>query len=233
MIYGSRYSVVMVAVIGAMCVAASPVWAGPWSNASGANAAFGWSGGQNNTGRFGDPVVSESGFLFAAPVDFRADGGGGVSDSATDFARVTANIATSVPAGAPAIQFITVKEWGTWSQDVSNPATDFGFQLDYSVFRYAPTPLGTTGSIDIDAMFHPDGTWEASYTLNAGVAVPPYADKPWERFQITVTNTIQVDGAAPSGSFIEKQGMQIIVPEPATVALLVMGIGSLAIRRRR
>jgi hypothetical protein len=231
MIHGSRYSVAIAVVV--VCAVAAPSWAGSWSNASGANAAFGWSGGQNNTDRFGNPAVSEAGFLFSDPVDFRAEGGGGVSASKTDFARVTVNIATSVPAGAPAIEFITVKEWGTWSAGISDPDTDFGFQLDYSVFRYAPTPLGNTGAIDIDATFYPNGTWAASYTLNAGVTSPPYADKPWERFQITVTNTIQVDGAAPSGSFIEKQGMQIIVPEPATVALLMMGIGSLAIRRRR
>lgn len=233
MIFGSRYAMAMVAVVGVVCVSAVPVWAGPWSNASGANAAFGWSGGQNNTGRFGDPVVSESGFLFAHPNDFLAVGGDGVSDSKTDLARVTVDIAASAPAGAPAIEFITVKEWGTWSAEVSDPARDFGFQLDYSVFRFQPSPLGNTGAIDIDAVFYGDGTWEASYTLDAGVTAPPYADQPWQRFQITVTNTIQVDGAAPAGSFIEKQGMQIIVPEPATVALLVLGIGSLVIRRRR
>ena len=101
------------------------------------------------------------------------------------------------------------------------------------MFRFQPSPLGNTGAINIDAVFYGDGTWEASYTLDAGVTAPPYADQPWQRFQITVTNTIQVDGAAPAGSFIEKQGMQIIVPEPATVALLVLGIGSLVIRRRR
>lgn len=233
MIHGSRYSMAVAVVIGLVCVAAAPAWAGAWSNASGANAAFGWSDGSNTADRFGSPVVSDSGFLFSSPVDFLAAGGGGVSATKSDIASVRLNVANSVPGGAPAIEFITVREWGTWSQGISDPATDFGFKLDFSVTRYLPEPAGGTGVIDIAPTFHGDGTWEASYTLNAGVTVPPNADQPWQYFRLKVSNSIQVDGEAPSGSFIEKQGMQIIVPEPATVALLMVGIGSLAIRRRR
>lgn len=210
-------------------------YAGSWTNASGANAAFGWSGGFNNTDHFGDPTVTDSGFLFDSPVDFRADGGGGAGNSVTDFARVMIDIAGSTPTGAPAIDTIIVREWGTWSESLGTvPATDLAFESSFSIFRYSPSPVGVTGAIDVDINFFGDGTWQAEHVLIAGEAGnPPRADLPWQRFQITVTNTLQVNGGAPVDSFFVKEGMQIITPEPASLTLLLAGFGVMTLRRHR
>jgi hypothetical protein len=198
----------------------------PWANATGSNAAFGWSGGENNTGRFGNPTVSTAGFVFDQMDNFIAQGGGGNSASTSDFARVTVDVANSTPPGAPPIHTIIVSEWGTWSVDAGSVPTDFSIQADFSVFRFLPAPPGTSGSLTLPVVFNADGTWTATRTLTANAGLD------WQRFQITVTNTIQVNGTAPMGSFVEKDGMTIYVPEPASVLLVLAGFLPFARRRR-
>ena len=224
-----------VAVLVAL-ISSSDASASSWTSPSGANTAFGWSSGFNNTDRFGQPTVTSIGFLFDQTVNFVAQGGGGTGASTTDFARVTLDTAGSVPAGAPLVHFIKISEWGTWSEDKSQPS-DFTVQADFQVFRFVPTPTGTTGVIQFGSntgyfTFNPNGTWSAERTLTVGEAGnPPRADLDWRRFQVTVTDTIQVASSAPAGSFIEKTGMRIIVPEPTTVLFLVAGFGPLVLRR--
>jgi hypothetical protein len=48
-----------------------------------------------------------------------------------------------------------------------------------------------------------------------------------------VTDTLQVTSTAAAGSFIEKTGMRIIVPEPGSALLVLAGFVPLALRRRR
>ncbi|MFQ5410874.1 MAG: hypothetical protein ACE5E1_04425 [Phycisphaerae bacterium] len=213
--------------------AASSADASAWTmNASGANPAFGWFGGQDNTDLFESPTVNEAGFFFS-PTAFRADGGGGVGNNATDFARVTVDIALSSPPGALPIDQITIQEWGTWSNGTNDPGTDFQVQADFSVFRFDPFPPGVTGALSMPVTFNPDGTWHAELTLVAGaVGNPPASDVPWQKFQITVTDTIAVVGSAPAGSFIDKTGMNIILPEPASLLLVFAGFAPLIIVRR-
>jgi hypothetical protein len=221
-----------VGVVGAVALLMSPATAlaGPWGNASGSNSAFAWSGGASNTNLFGDPTINQHGFFFNDTDNFRAEGGDGVSDSASDFARVTLNTST---VGAPAIHEITVFEWGSWSHDISEIG-DFTFQADYSILRYLPSPFAASGSLSMTWDFQPDGTWTCARKLTAGEAGnPPASDQDWIYFQITVTNTIQVNGTAPADSWIQKEGMRIVVPEPASGMLLLMGLGAAALRRSR
>jgi hypothetical protein len=202
-----------------------------WTNASGANSSFSWSGGFNNVGLFGDPTITPGGFFFNDTVNFIAQGGGGSGATATDFARTTVDVAGSVPAGAPPIHFIRVVEFGTWSNDIS-VESDFTVQADFAVFRFIPGPPGSTFSLPMATTFFPDGTWISERTLTAGeIGNPNFADQDWSRFQITVTNTIQVDGGAAAGSFIEKTGMHIITPEPASVLFLLAAFCPVVMRR--
>lgn len=228
-----RRSVAVMAVVGTMAVAVNGAFAAvAWDNPSGSNARLGWSGGENNTDLFGDPSINEAGFFFNNPDNFRADL---TVTSATDFARVQVNTNNSTPAGAAPIETITVREWGTWTHEISE-VSDFTVQADYSIFRYSPFPPGSTGALDMPVTFNPDGTWHAELTLNVGdeVTSPIFDwDQPAVDFQITVTNTIQVAVDAPVGSFIEKEGMWITVPEPSTGLICLMGLGSLALRSSR
>lgn len=215
--------------------------AGPWTSgmASGSNSAFGWTGGQNNTDRFGNPTVSTAGFFFSNTVNFTATVG--TQPSVSDFARVTVDTATAVPASAPLVHQIQVVEFGTWSSpnppnagNLTHP--DFTVQADFQVFRNSPTPMGTTGSLSYGSgtgyiIFNGDGTWSASRTLTSGGASPPFSNVDWRKFLITVTNTIQTSGAAPAGSTISKTGMRIYVPEPSTIFFLLAGFGPLVLRR--
>lgn len=210
-----------------------PAVASSWTNASGSNARFGWSGGENNTDHFGNPTVTTDGFFFTDPDDFIADVDTGIL-SVTDFARVTVDVAGATPNPASPIPQITVREWGTFAGDLE----DLNLQADFVVFRYSPMPPGSTSTInlpnDATVFDEEEGTWFTEYVLTAGEAGnPPYADQPWSRFQITVTNTVQVDGGAPAGSFIEKMGMSIVVPEPSTLLLLVGCIPLIPRRLRR
>jgi hypothetical protein len=253
---GSRFVVVSAVAAATMLLAVTGTASAAiaWANASGSNATFGWSGGQNNYDPaagpgFGNPTAYTWGFDFANPVNFRSDGGGGIGDTTQDFARVTVDRAGSTPSGAPAFHFIRVREWGTYDLGdfAGNPTTYLTVQADFSVFRYSPTPPGNTGAVIIASTAQPPvftpydvqapengGTWYADRILVAGAAGnPSFANLDWNKFQITVTNAIQVDGAAPAGSFIEKTGMQIIIPEPASMLLIVAGMGSLVLRRSR
>jgi hypothetical protein len=208
-------------------------WGVSWPfNASGSNARFGWSGGEYNTGKFGVPIVTTAGFFFVNPNNFRSEVPSPLST--TDFARVTLDRAGSTPPGAAPIHFITVEEWGTYAGNVS----DLTVQVDFQVFRFSPAPPGTTGPLNFGTgtgfiTFNPNGTWSASRTLTAGGASPPFSNLDWNRLQVTVTNTIQVDGAAAPGSFIEKRGMRIIIPEPASMLLLLAGLGPIVLWRSR
>jgi hypothetical protein len=207
--------------------------------ASGANSAFGWTGGQNNTDRFGNPTVNTSGFFFNNTVGFTATVG--TQPSVSDFARVTVDTQTATPVAGPLIHQLQIVEFGTWSSpnapnagNLTHP--DFTVQADFQVFRNSPTPQGTTGALSYGSgtsyiVFNPNGTWSASRTLVAGGASPPFSNVDWRRFLITVTNTIQVSGAAPAGSTISKTGMRIYVPEPSTILFLIAGFGPLVMRR--
>ncbi len=201
-----------------------------WTNTSGANASFGWSGGKNNTDHFGDPTVTTSGFFFTNTVNYKAQLG---TLSVTDYAQVRVNTNNAIPSPATPVTTIRVFEWGTYS----GLPSDFTVQVDYSIYRFNPTPVGSTGSLPMPVWFNPDGKWYSERWLNVGDVLPPGAQITWNQpvvdFQIKVTNTIQVtSSAAGDGAWIEKNGMFIIVPEPSCVLLIVLGGFAVARRLR-
>lgn len=205
----------------------SAAQATPWSNPSGANARFAWTGGENigavenPNGHHGDPAVDVLGFHFLNTVDYRAEVGG--VTSVQDTTRVMVDVAGAVGGPAPNIDSITIREWGTWSVGITDPAF-YSVEVNFDLFRYSPSPPGSTLGIDLPPVtFLPDGRWYTDLTYTQG---------PWARVQITVHNSIQVAGGAPAGSFIEKTGMEIIVPEPAT-AILLAPLGMVVARRFR
>ncbi|MCP4589568.1 MAG: hypothetical protein GY842_02365 [bacterium] len=234
----------VVLMFGSVASAATIDWSDPpvGPGTDGSNDRFGWTGGGNNidpaTGPgFGDPTDHLWGFLFPAP-GFRAEGGGGSGASTSDLTRVTMD-RFGADQAADAFDFIYVREWGTYLGDPAGLTV----QADYDVFRFSPPiPPGTTGTLDMPVTWVPDdpgnpelgGTWYADLMLVAGaVGNPPNSNVPWDTFQITVTNTIQVAGSLPAGSFVEKHGMRIVIPEPSMALFGLAGFGLIALRRSR
>lgn len=219
--------ILAVVALAAFAVGTNPVQAVSWSIASGSNARFGWSGGMNNTGRFGNPTADLAGFIFNNPDNFKATT---TTSSVTDFARVTIDSALAL--GGPALPFqtIRIREWGTFDGDLAN----ISLQADFSAFRFAPNPGGVTGSLSLpnDATIFDllNKTWYTERTLTVGDL--PAWNVDFTRFQLTVTNTVQVNAGSPAGTFIKKHGMRIIIPEPGTCALLAIAMIPLFRRRK-
>jgi hypothetical protein len=226
-----RIQAVCAVLVVGILAAGSPAFAGSWTlNATGANTRFGWSAGYNNTDHFGNPIVNTTGFYFVSPVNFKAQSG---TLSVTDYARVRINTNNASPVPAAGITDILVREWGNYSGEIG----DFTVGADYSITRYTPTPYGQTGILTMPVVFNPGGTWYSERWLHVGDPVPTNPGFLWNQpavdFLIKVTDTVQVSTqAAANGAWIDKKGMEIVVPEPSALALVIVS-GLLLIRRSR
>lgn len=198
----------------------------PWSTPSGDNIRFAWSGGQNTDANFFEsPTITDLGFFFS-PSNFRAEvTTPGLGDVAADVALVDINVfGANGGGGAPPISYFKIAEWGTYDGDI----LDFSVKADANVTRVIP-PMGPTGILDLAAVawdYNGPGTWYTERTF--------WLDDPpnWSLFAVTYSNSIEVEGDAPVGSFIEKNGAMIILPEPSSLAVLLVGLGLTAVRRR-
>jgi hypothetical protein len=227
-----RIHVICIGLAVVILAAGSPALASNWTfNASGANQRFGWSAGKNNTDHFGNPTVTTAGFFFFAPVNFKAQLG---TPSVTDYASVRINTNNALPVPAAGITDILVREWGTFSGQIA----DFTVGADYSITRYTPSPYGQTGILTMPVVFNAvNNTWYSERWLHVGDPVPTNPGFLWNQpavdFIIKVTDTIQVASqAAQNGAWISKRGMEIVVPEPSALALMIIS-GLLLMRRSR
>jgi hypothetical protein len=223
---------VVVVVVGT----GSPVFAATiWAfNPSGSNSRFGWSSGQHvtlpDTTAHGSPTVNVNGFSFEnayGDMHFRAEAGGKATVNAGVSVRV--NIATATPPDTVPIDVIVVREFGTWGGVLPGPSVT----ADFDITEYVG---GTnTGPISLPPVtFNADGTWYTQSTFVPGPGNP--LGGVWtnpavlQYFQIRVRNLIGA-GAVP-GTFIEKTGLQIFVPEPSSIFFMVLVL-PLAFRRVR
>ena len=218
-----RSRVVLCCAAAVVVAAGMPALASPWTNEEGANSAFGWSGGNNTSDHFGDPGVTPAGFFFHDLDDFRADGGGGFSETTADTANVTVDTRDADPVPGPAIDMMLVREWGTWQGD--DFAADFVVNASVMLFRQWPLPPSPLGPVMM-TVTHDDEehTWSAQTVIELDA---------WNRFDVSVNDSITVNSSAPANSWIEKTGMEIIVPEPTSMLFLLGGFGMLAVRRSR
>jgi hypothetical protein len=199
----------------------SSAFAADWAfNSSGSNARFTWSQGQHVEGypdvtAHGSPVVTVDGFFFNntyGDMSFRAEAGSKETVQSSVYVYLSAN-------GAPIDQVI-VREYGTWG---GNPAL-LGVQADFLVFDWMEF---TDTHIDLPTVtFNPDGTWVTQYTY--------YPNPTLTEFDISVVNIVSAIGGAGfvPPPFIEKTGLEIIVPEPSTLLLLV-AVAPLLVKRNR
>lgn len=198
----------------------------PWDTPAGNNTRFAWNGGQNTDANyFESPTITDQGFFFS-PSNFRAEVTvAGLGDVAADVALVDIDVfGADGGGGAPPIDYFKIAEWGTYSGNIA----DFSVKADANVTRVIP-PTGPTGVLDLAAVswdYNGPGTWYTQRTF--------WLDDPpnWSLFAVTYSNSIEVEGDAPVGSFIEKNGAIIILPEPSSLAVLLVGLGLTTARRR-
>lgn len=199
----------------------------PWSNPSGSGAWFTWSNGGSATGQFGSPtLVGGDTFLFS-PAGFRAQSAGGGSASISD----TLEFDLDAGAGAYFSQ-IAISELGDYGVigaaggsvsasgmlTVNDRASSASFSGALVTTPGAPITSGT-------------GSWQGTAT-----ATLPGLSNPLTRIHVRLTNDLVAISVPGSIAFIEKKvvGSSValqILPAPSSLALL--GLGGLAVSRRR
>jgi|GEM_PF-2486429 len=250
-------AVAMVALSAVSLVGQSAHAAG-WAGfaAEGSNNAFGWSSvddfdasmaGHIGTdgALMGTPSINENGFFFLNP-NFTVDANDveidsvnewGVSISGTNIGSITI---PDVPGGSnpDLITEIIVRESGTYVSD--DPQADFNLQTSITVTQVAPSPPlpflpFETKSVTLlggDYNFYPDGTWDVEliYEADKSAILSPTG---FDTFRLDLTNLFQLTPTGVgNGSSISKTRADVIIPEPATSLLLMMGV-AVGLRRRR
>jgi hypothetical protein len=196
-----------------------------WSNASGSNADFAWSNGKSGEGMWGNPVVTTLGFWFTAmKPTFKAEATYPASNTLVSTCSVLVN--TINP---KLISELHIREYGTYSGDIADVIATSG-TLTVSLI----TPYGGVQNLgNLTVSFNPaNHTWTAFKDVNLA-ALNPAGGK--DTFNITVTNYLQAtpDGVGATTAIIQKTGGRFIVPEPATLALALVGFAMLSLRRSR
>jgi hypothetical protein len=204
----------------AVLATGSSAFASSWAfNSSGSNARFTWSNGQHLAGypdqtAHGSPVVTQDGFFFVnayGDMQFRAEVGAKETVHSSIYAYLSV-------AGTPVDQII-VREYGTWGGDQAALSVQADF-LVYDWVAYSDT------SVDMpDVTFLPNHTWFTQYTY-----VP---DPTLTEFDFSVVNMISATDTLTRGTYIEKTGLEIIVPEPATMLLVLAALPLLVRWNRR
>lgn len=212
----------------------------PWGGGldSGSATFISWTGGGDDAGLFGDPLIIPAGapgefdtFVFF-PAGFRAENvgtGSPVTTSDRIEVTITANVGHNITS-------IVVSEYGDYS--ITGPGGSVDLQGTLSA-----TEVGGQGRFYSDALdpalgspTFPATSGSSDFQMDAAIDLS--GDVPgWTSFTFVLENDLIAFAAAGSTASIEKKlvgdGVSVqFIPEPATLALLGMG-ALVAIRRRR
>lgn len=187
-----------------------------WSNSSGSAADFDWQNGGSDKGLFGDPCLVGGDTFQFSPTNFRAESVDGKSAIVSD--RLQFDI-TAHP--GKTIKGIRITEEGDYGILFEGKVSASGamFVTNLSQFEVLkasflmdpPMPISTPT---------PDGLdfWSGE------VAVEGFE---WTRLRVVMNNNLIAISIPGSVTWIEKKSVginiEIIVPEPATIAVLTLG----------
>ncbi len=213
------WSLSVLIVLAAACTANAA--AIPWANDTGSNARFSWTAGQSGEGLWGNPTAIGAGFLFndMAPA-FTAEANGTAGS-------VTSTLKVTMTAIGDSFEELHIREWGTFEGAVPDVSGSSG---TLSLLVMSPMPPGefNIGSLDFDFNAS-QGTWTAGIDVDL-TSLSMFLTGGVDSMAITVTNHLSAL-IGTEHTEITKTGGSIIIPEPATFVLGLIGL--LAISRRR
>ena len=197
----------------------------PWVPPSGSNADFAWLNGKSGDGMWGNPVVTTKGFWFTnMDPSFKAEATFPLSYTRTSTCAVTID-----DVGAPLITELHIREYGTYSGDIAD-VSHSGGTLSVSLL----VPSGGTQNLgNLTMGFNPaNHTWTAWKDVDLAALIPAGGK---DTFNVVVTNHLAAtpDAIGETSAMIQKTGGRIIIPEPATLAMALVGFAMLSLRRSR
>jgi hypothetical protein len=230
---GSALAAAMI-FLGAGAVQAAPI---PWAMPSGSTADYNFDNGNTDNQLFvpagQSPTVTPTGLLFF-PSGFKAQSANGTASIVSDTLRFQIH---SKP--GKQLKAFTVNEFGDYS--IFGAGLNTGVKAFGSVFL---TNLDT-GDVRFDTLHtNPPTlsstgvpTGQGSWTGTEGT---PFVTIPngWTNVQVVLNNELHANSDAGTSSVIEKKvvtpgiDIEIIVPEPGTISLMLVAGGLLISRRR-
>lgn len=209
------------------CCASSAFAFVPWSNASGTNANFDWSGGGSDNGLFGDPIVNPLGFLFT-PAAFNAN-----ANDVDGLMQVTSDRLEVVVSPKPgfALTGIRITEIGGYNIN-GEGSVEANATLTASQFGGGFSVSDALDTAPAFPLSNADGVIDGNWNGVAEVFLPISGSD----IVIEIENNMIAIAAPGSTAFISKivVGSQFSVQLiPAPGALAGLGLGCLALARRR
>lgn len=198
----------------------------PWSNPSGSTDDFFWFNGRTDNGLFGSPTVVGNSFVFF-PSNFKAESTNGVADQISDRLAFTLVM-------KPLVELVGVvmSEAGDYSilgiGTVNAQGGLFVRNLDGPGLVGAP--MTTNPVMPHSALASDAGLWNGT----ASAFVPPG----WTMVEVVFNNVLQATSEPGTAASIEKKVAEpmmltLVIPEPASAGMLLLGAGALLIRRRQ
>lgn len=224
------------AVAVAVLSVSTDAFAAAWMSPSGSTNTFTYSGGKDDKGLFGDPVVVTDGGFSFAPSNFTATSVNGVGAVTTDRMQVSVQ---ALPNGL-GISGVALNEIGDYSINDGGDVKEFAYLLvkvldpgygPQTLFSVQSNPAFSVDTRNSGA--DANGEWTDALTVNLPT--------PARSVVIILNNNLHAGSNVLNGSatitkkFVDggdQPGLSIIIPEPTTITAGLAALGMLVRRRR-